>query len=112
MLPVSGCETSLRTPGAACVSATLENDSSGIDLSSISTSAEPAAGPVRKRPTGVKASLGYVAKPKRFTGLKVLAFVIAMGAGIMCFRMLAVPGGGPLMELYWWVAGLFGVSPS
>lgn len=56
----------------------------------------------------MKTTIGYATKPKRFTGLKVLAFVIVAGIGIMCFRMLAVPGGGPLMEAYWYITGLFG----
>lgn len=90
----------------------MENDSSGMELPPAALSTEPSTGPARKRPTSVKANLGYVAKPKRFTGLKVLALVIVLGLGIMCFRMLAVPGGGPLMDAYWFVKGLFGGAKS
>lgn len=63
---------------------------------------------MRKKPTTVKTTIGYAAKPKRFTGLKVLALVVVLGLGIMCVRMLAVPGGGPLMDAYWYITGLFG----
>ena len=84
----------------------MENDSSGFGETSTTTlpPSDPSK-PALKRPTGVKSSLGYVKKPKRFTGLKVLAFVIVIGLGILAVRMLAVPGGGPLMDLYRFFTG-------
>lgn len=88
-------------------------DSSPIDSSAPSETTTLPGDGTRKRPTRITAELGYNDKPKRLTGLKIiLGFIVAILVAIS-LRMLAAPGGGPLMAAYNYVAGLFGSgSPS
>lgn len=70
------------------------------------TTALPGDGKL-KRPTKITATLGYTDKPKRFMGLRVLGlFAIAIVLAIL-LRLLASPGGGPLMQAYLFVTDLF-----
>lgn len=86
-------------------------ESSPIDTSTPSETTTLPGDGTRKRPTKITAKLGYTDKPKRLTGLKIiLGFIIAILVAIS-LRMLAAPGGGPLMAAYNFIVGLFGGSP-